>query len=677
MASTLVKSNKMKRMESKKLYSWWWNSHISPKNSKWLQDNLEGSRLPFFLSEVLTYNGINTGKKPHAVYLSFLSNHMKLSYMGLVKSNKMKRMESKKSYSWWWNSHISPKNSKWLQDNLEEMDQKVKLMLKLIEEDADSFARRAEMYYQKRPELISLVEEFYRMYRALAERYDLVTGELRKSIPSDLQSQGSGISDVGSEPPSSLPSPDRNPSRPKSGALFLGTGGSGSDLNKVDGSSTSDSESVSDDSSVNNSSGTQSNVEELELRQRISELETELSDVKERLKMQQKEISEGSFMKSSNGNSEALARVAAYEEDLRIAKDKIQLFEEENSRLLIELQKYRSLKDGEVEQNQVRGLQESNDGSKADDFDPVNKIRTLEEELKITQEKLHESEKEVVSLRDEIECNGSSIQHLQDQLKSAQKEISICIIKLENEKNEVSKLQDQIERYKSNLADRDQEIWGLKEANSNASKSLSEENKQLQSDLTILSKERSYLENNLKELDLHCQSLEENVRRAEAGKAETEVMLGAQNEQLKAEISEKKDHIEELNKILEALKLNYNMLRSEKDSRDAKIGTLSAEIGLKDDQIDQMKNHLHQLHMEHVELIVAAEGSHKMTEKLRTRVEELETEVKRKEEVIREGAEEKREAIRQLCLSLEHYRNGYHWLRQAVISLKRVPVMAS
>ncbi|XP_022847109.1 protein NETWORKED 4B-like isoform X2 [Olea europaea var. sylvestris] len=594
--------------------------------------------------------------------------------------SKMKRMESKKSHSWWWDSHISPKNSKWLQDNLEEMDQKVKLMLKLIEEDADSFAKRAEMYYQKRPELTSLVEDFYRMYRALAERYDIVTGELRKSIPSDLQSQGSGISDVESEPPSSLPSPDRDPSHPISVArpagfvFFLGTG---SDLNKGDDSSTSDSESESDGSSINNYSATQSNDEEHDLRGRINELETEPSDVKERLEMQQKEISEGSFKKSDSKNSEALAKVAEYEEDLRIAKENIRQFEEKNSLLLIELQKCKSLKVPEVEQNQVRELQESIDASKADVFDPMNEIQTLEEELKITQEKLHESEKEVANLRDKLGGNKLSIQLLQDQLISSQKEISIWMIKLENEKSEVSKLQDLIESYKSNLADRDQEIQGLKEAISNASKSLSEENKQLQSDLTTMSKERTYLENSLKELDLRCQSLEENVSRAEAGKVEMEVVLRAQIEQLQAEISKKKDHLEELNKILEALKLNHNMLRSEKDSLDAKISTLSAERCSKDDQIEQMKNHLHQLHMEHVELIVAAEGAHKLAEKLRRRVKELETEVERKEEVIREGAEEKREAIRQLCSSLEHYRNDYHWLRQVVTSLKRPPIIAS
>ncbi|KAG6512061.1 protein NETWORKED 1D-like [Zingiber officinale] len=86
--------------------------------------------------------------------------------------------ESRRLYSWWWDSHISPKLSKWLRDNLTDMDNKIKSMIGLIEEDADSFAQRAEMYYKKRPELINLVEEFYRAYRALAERYDHATGAL-------------------------------------------------------------------------------------------------------------------------------------------------------------------------------------------------------------------------------------------------------------------------------------------------------------------------------------------------------------------------------------------------------------------------------------------------------------------------------------------------------------------
>lgn len=64
----------------------------------------------------------------------------------------------------------------WL-PTLADLDEKTKAMLKLIEEDADSFAQRAEMYYKKRPELITMVEEFYRSHRSLAERYDQVKSD--------------------------------------------------------------------------------------------------------------------------------------------------------------------------------------------------------------------------------------------------------------------------------------------------------------------------------------------------------------------------------------------------------------------------------------------------------------------------------------------------------------------
>ncbi|PRQ48538.1 putative protein Networked (NET), actin-binding (NAB) [Rosa chinensis] len=40
--------------------------------------------------------------------------------------------ESRRLYSWWWDSHISPKNSKWLQENLTDMDAKVKAMITLV-----------------------------------------------------------------------------------------------------------------------------------------------------------------------------------------------------------------------------------------------------------------------------------------------------------------------------------------------------------------------------------------------------------------------------------------------------------------------------------------------------------------------------------------------------------------
>ncbi|OVA09654.1 KIP1-like [Macleaya cordata] len=47
----------------------------------------------------------------------------------------------------------------------------------IIQEEGDSFAQRAEMYYKKRSELIKMVEEFHRSYRCLAERYDQLRSE--------------------------------------------------------------------------------------------------------------------------------------------------------------------------------------------------------------------------------------------------------------------------------------------------------------------------------------------------------------------------------------------------------------------------------------------------------------------------------------------------------------------
>ncbi|KAI3460839.1 hypothetical protein Pfo_017502 [Paulownia fortunei] len=92
----------------------------------------------------------------------------------------MVEAKNKGSSHWWWfNSHnkVNSNRSPWLQSTLAELDEKTKTMLKLIEEDADSFAQRAEMYYKKRPALIGMVEDFYRTHGLLAERYDQVKSE--------------------------------------------------------------------------------------------------------------------------------------------------------------------------------------------------------------------------------------------------------------------------------------------------------------------------------------------------------------------------------------------------------------------------------------------------------------------------------------------------------------------
>ncbi|QCD90710.1 Protein Networked NET [Vigna unguiculata] len=61
------------------------------------------------------------------------------------------------------------------------MEEKVQSVMKLLAEEGDSFAKRAEMYYKRRPELMSFVEESFKAYRALAERYDHISTELQNA----------------------------------------------------------------------------------------------------------------------------------------------------------------------------------------------------------------------------------------------------------------------------------------------------------------------------------------------------------------------------------------------------------------------------------------------------------------------------------------------------------------
>ncbi|KAF2305785.1 hypothetical protein GH714_008182 [Hevea brasiliensis] len=115
----------------------------------------------------------------------------------------------------------------------------------------------------------------------------------------------------------------------------------------------------------------------------------------------------------------------------------------------------------------------------------------------------------------------------------------------------------------------------------------------------------------------------------------------------------------------------------EKDGLNAKVNTLTADLSSQDNQIGQMDEHLWRMQMEILELIARSEIVQKLVDPLRSRVVELEKEVDKQRGELSAGAEQKREAIRQLCFSLDHYRSGYKELCVAFIQQKRHAVMAS
>ncbi|PIA38525.1 hypothetical protein AQUCO_02700021v1 [Aquilegia coerulea] len=682
---------------------------------------------------------------------------------------KMKRLESRKSHSWWWDSHISPKNSKWLAENLEEMDQSIKRMLKLIEEDGDTFAKKAEMYYQKRPELVAHVEEFYRMYRSLAERYDNLTGELRKSIPSDLHSQSSGISDYGSELNSPLATPEQRPSRRTSSHraagfdFFLGSGGGSSDHsrkeNDATSSSSSDSESESDGASSRNKfiSATV-NGDGDGMRRRIIELEAEVLEVKEKLQVAEEENSGALSRVAGNGNyEELLGRITWYDEELKVANERLRTSEEhilrlkaelkseqgrhlelqeriteleanfsvsvdkieelekelratrsklessleEAAKLRLEIENKRTLgangDDSEANLSSQRHIENGETKIKSESknvdyletrvMDQELRIKALEEELGTRNDALRLSEEEIARLKLELEKNetivGATI-GLQVELESAQKTIEKKEKELEVEKKRIMDLQEQIRRLEVSASDHDQEIVELKATILKAEKDFTLEKSQLHDKIYVLSESQAQLRAELKNWELKAGSLEQEIKRVEAQKTVNQELqvtrvtgMQSEIEQLKADIAERSNHLEVINKSFDALKLKYDMLMAERDQLNASLLNLNAEVSSRDDRIHQMDEHLHRLHMEHVELISGSMVAQKLIEELKTSVKTLEEKVEKQRIVILDGAEEKREAIRQLCFSIEHYRNGYHQLRQVFRVHKRPAVLAA
>ncbi|XP_038700615.1 protein NETWORKED 4B-like [Tripterygium wilfordii] len=74
--------------------------------------------------------------------------------------------------------------SQWLQTTLSGMEKKMKAMMNLLEEDSDSSAQKADIYYRRSTDLKQMLEEFNKSYLALAEEHDQLRSELHQDTNS-------------------------------------------------------------------------------------------------------------------------------------------------------------------------------------------------------------------------------------------------------------------------------------------------------------------------------------------------------------------------------------------------------------------------------------------------------------------------------------------------------------
>ncbi|KAF2570914.1 hypothetical protein F2Q70_00006623 [Brassica cretica] len=115
-------------------------------------------------------------------------------------------------------------------------------------------------------------------------------------------------------------------------------------------------------------------------------------------------------------------------------------------------------------------------------------------------------------------------------------------------------------------------------------------------------------------------------------------------------------------KDFDSHKVRHDMLVAEKDGVCGEVDNLKAEIRSRDIDFKQMEEQLNQLVCRQTELVSESGNDKSTVEELRERVKELEKQAEIQRNALLEGEEEKREAIRQLCFSLDHYKTGYRQL---------------
>lgn len=566
----------------------------------------------------------------------------------------------------------------------------MKEVLGLVEEEGETSVEKAELYYKERPVLVTHVKNLYRMYRALAERYDNVTGELRKNIPSSLQSHGSfGTLESDSETHSPSLSTESDmqdklaQQKPKNQSdcfdVSLGSGVS-SDISKKgsDGSSSSsESESELDEAKEENG-----NSMFYALSQRIIELEDELHEARGKLDALDEKNMRSQFI---FGSSE----VSEHDEKLQVSDVETKNFIEKD------LEEVSSEKEALetlllANKNETDALKEVM-ASAAKQFESELAHRDLEvdkykQELEELSEKyLHDKsalESEIGMLQGVIRDSEGELARLSQeklQLGSRIEELEQAVCSLDYSASEMVKLQETIKNIKAEL----EEVSLEKE----------ETIKNLEAQLETALQEKSILWDRSEELErVVCDSLEKHSLEKSAldtellalseANASLEDKLASVEAELKQAYTDKAEEsmnkekqISRLNQDLAHLTSKIELISSEKTAVDNKLATLLTDITTRDEKMKQMDDHLSQLHLEHAKITSETVVLRESLSELRTRVSELEELVEKQKLVISESAEEKREAIRQLCFSLEHYRSGYQQLRQRLQQGHRRPLV--
>ncbi|MED6148588.1 hypothetical protein PIB30_054506 [Stylosanthes scabra] len=505
---------------------------------------------------------------------------------------------------------------------------------------------------------------------------------LSQILPSKLQMEGSDNSDLGFDQKSveATPyyTPHHKPSLPESGIEPVNIDFS-SPGSVVDGFGACKKEELGSSSTISSDSESES-LSPSETDRRSTPVNTDLKDKTDSILLARQKDKYKLLLKKYN-NSEGENRVRSV---------RFLLSEQKNQRLMDQLEKSKGeldsvrkelklkVNDLECAKGQVLELQKQKAKLETHVPDCCNKIADLMKQLEETKEQLKTSNDELVRVREELGSRVSDTNELQAQLEMAKENMATLECQLDSGRKQILELQERISCYKANETKHARVVKRLKDDMLNSEQLVNWEREQMQSNIHNLSEIQKkmgsainewkargvYLQNQLVEFEA------EKLRVQEQHDTEQRALMG-EISCLKEELDQRRHDIEAVNIDFDKHKLKYDMLATERDEANAKIDKLTAEISFRDNRIKEMEKELSLLRAQNTELISISEARNNLVNELKMNKEELEKEVTRQKVVISERAEEKREAIKQLCISLEHYRSGYKELLQVFTMHRR------
>ncbi|KAK4766281.1 hypothetical protein SAY87_007923 [Trapa incisa] len=532
------------------------------------------------------------------------------------------------------NSESVAKMCEWLADNLQGMQTTLKQIMKLIEEDGNPSTYEMGDFDMKSPQLRTLVHEFNSMYVSLAERCGQITGEFQVNQCPELQMEIQGPLQPNSSKGSPYVAPGMrlhvcNLDRDHVDAdrsLSCGDGNLETSM-KESSRLLSDSESESFISGVNSYLGTVKQINGLGQQLKKSKPPTEPIS----LSLSEEVDPDDDANKSEYGSYEELIGGVVQYEVLKALNQKYQQSEVEITMLKGALSRSESaLNDLQVELEATK-------------TDMEMKNACLEE----TKAKILHLESQVLELETRLSDSHCKAEMLTEALKQAHEKLggstedeATISSALDLERQKVAVLLERISVHHKDGFDGQNEIIKLQYVLSEAERKHYMEKEQL-----IMQWDSRF-----KQMEINSRQREDEMNELHHALVR-DMQCHINNSQVG--IEEREARIHSLNKELDGMKLRHDMVVAEKDGLNARIQSLLAELRCRD------------IHIK--ELAAGTASSQEYEDKSSSRVQELENEVEMQKALIIDGAEKKREAIRQLCFSLEHYRTGYNELREVFL----------